>query len=335
MDKNVERRRATSRIWQYANRERMNASVNLSHRNLRSTFLTMYGSKCSCPGCSEVNQWFLTLDHVNDDGCLARSQGKQNLHIYRDAVNEYRPDLYRILCFNCNCGRSRNGKICPHVGVGKSTSFRKYKSKLTATQIQKIRSRYKRWDRKNGIQALAKDYNVGSEAIENVVLEDRQKIKQMRSNKALLRKQETYDRFFKMYGDKCACPGCGETNRSFLTLDHVVSNKKLPVSKRKKGLKAYREALREFKPDLFQVLCYNCNCAKNRNKETCPHLEIKGKRNIELNQKNKLNVEQVEEIRKTHKQYCRTHGTRALARLYNVCTQTIEDVVYNRSWKDV
>ena len=41
------------------------------------------------------------------------------------------------------------------------------------------------------------------------------------------------------------------------------------------------------------------------------------------------------EIRKTHKQYSRTCGTRNLARRFGVCNQTIEDVVYNRSWKGV
>ena len=24
------------------------------------------------------------------------------------------PDTIQILCFNCNCGRARNGGICPH-----------------------------------------------------------------------------------------------------------------------------------------------------------------------------------------------------------------------------
>ena len=335
VDNNVERRKARDAEWQQNNRDRVNASINQSHQKLRNDFFVMYGGKCACSGCSENNQWFLTLDHINNDGHQSRAQGKQNLHIYRDAVNEYRPDLFQPMCFNCNCGKNRNGKICPHVGVGNSSSFRKYGSKLTTKQIQEIQGRYRQWDRENGIEALAKDYNVCSETIGNFVLSGRRKIMQKRSDAAWTRKQRIHDKFFEMYGNKCACPGCNEKNKGFLTLDHVISNNSMPVDKRKKGLKAYRDAIREYRPDLYQVLCYNCNCAKNRNDEVCPHIEIKEKETIELNQKNKLTTEHVIEIRKTHKQYSRTYGTRNLARRFGVCNQTIEDVVYNRSWKNV
>jgi hypothetical protein len=55
----------------------------------------------------------LTLDHVNSDG----SKHRQNLadnQIMANAVANYQPELYQILCYNCNCGRSANGGICPH-----------------------------------------------------------------------------------------------------------------------------------------------------------------------------------------------------------------------------
>ena len=29
------------------------------------------------------------------------------------------PDFLQILCFNCNCGRNRNGGICPHMEAAK------------------------------------------------------------------------------------------------------------------------------------------------------------------------------------------------------------------------
>lgn len=31
--------------------------------------------------------------------------------------NEF-PDGFQILCFNCNCGRHRNGDVCPHKTKG-------------------------------------------------------------------------------------------------------------------------------------------------------------------------------------------------------------------------
>jgi hypothetical protein len=75
------------------------------------TFLSMYGGKCVC--CGQDEPRFLTLDHVNSDG----SKHRQNLadnQIMANAVANYQPELYQILCYNCNCGRSANGGICPH-----------------------------------------------------------------------------------------------------------------------------------------------------------------------------------------------------------------------------
>jgi len=85
VDNNVERRKARDAEWQQNNRDRVNASINQSHQKLRNDFFVMYGGKCACSGCSENNQWFLTLDHINNDGHQSRAQGKQNLHIYRDS----------------------------------------------------------------------------------------------------------------------------------------------------------------------------------------------------------------------------------------------------------
>jgi hypothetical protein len=70
--------------------------------------------------------------------------------------------------------------------------------------------------------------------------------------------------FIEMYGNKCAC--CGEKQIEFLTLDHIDYSKK---GKGETGSKAYMKALAEYRPDLYQVLCYNCNCARRHG--ICPH----------------------------------------------------------------
>lgn len=49
------------------------------------------------------------------------------------------------------------------------------------------------------------------------------------------------------FGGKCQC--CGETDHRFLTLDHINGRK-----------------------DKFQILCFNCNCAKGIY-GICPHQE--------------------------------------------------------------
>jgi len=72
--------------------------------------LAMYGERCIC--CGESNPRFLTLDHIQNDGYLERSTNPLNR--WRTALKKYDPVRYQILCYNCNCGKERNGGICPH-----------------------------------------------------------------------------------------------------------------------------------------------------------------------------------------------------------------------------
>lgn len=77
--------------------------------------LQHYGAKCSC--CGETERMFLTLDHVNNDGYQHRlpSGGRMKAEkLYRWLILNNFPEGYQILCWNCNCGKHRNGGICPH-----------------------------------------------------------------------------------------------------------------------------------------------------------------------------------------------------------------------------
>lgn len=83
---------------------------------LRLEVFNAYGGPhCQC--CGEDEILFLTIDHINDDGAAHRktlprtySGGKFYKWLKR---NKY-PSGFRVLCFNCNCGRQRNGGVCPH-----------------------------------------------------------------------------------------------------------------------------------------------------------------------------------------------------------------------------
>jgi len=77
-------------------------------------FIAMYGSICIC--CGESDPRFLTLDHVKDDGNIHRKDFACN-QIMAVAIKQHRPDLYQILCYNCNCGKSSNGGTCPHKDI--------------------------------------------------------------------------------------------------------------------------------------------------------------------------------------------------------------------------
>lgn len=71
-----------------------------------------YGNKCSC--CGESEPKFLSLDHVNGGGTQERKTKGGPVAPYRIAIQENFPATYRLLCYNCNQGRERNGGICPH-----------------------------------------------------------------------------------------------------------------------------------------------------------------------------------------------------------------------------
>ena len=87
-------------------------------QNLKLQVIAAYGGACSC--CGEIDPRFLTVDHVNGGGTKHREETKGKL--YRWVRNNNFPTSIQILCFNCNCGRSVNGGICPHKDQHKSST---------------------------------------------------------------------------------------------------------------------------------------------------------------------------------------------------------------------
>lgn len=76
------------------------------------------GYECSC--CGESVKEFLTLDHINNDGSKHRKTIRGSA-IYNWAKQNNFPPIFQVLCFNCNCGRARNGGVCPHVESASKT----------------------------------------------------------------------------------------------------------------------------------------------------------------------------------------------------------------------
>lgn len=82
--------------------------------------LAHYGGKCSCDcGCTERVPKFLTLDHADNDGAAQRSSGgwrhQSGWRRFINVPEERWPTRLRLMCWNCNCGRARNGGICPRI----------------------------------------------------------------------------------------------------------------------------------------------------------------------------------------------------------------------------
>jgi hypothetical protein len=68
------------------------------------------------------------------------------------------------------------------------------------------------------------------------------------------------------YGGACAC--CGEATPEFLTVDHV--NNDGAQHRREGATNIYRWLVRNDFPPGFQLLCWNCNAAKQFS-SGCPH----------------------------------------------------------------
>ena len=96
-----------SEEWKEKNRKHKRAYS----KRIRELILQRYGSRCTCCGETEVK--FLTIDHVERDGAEHRRKVAKNLY-YKSIALDVDVKRYRILCFNCNCGREKNGGICPH-----------------------------------------------------------------------------------------------------------------------------------------------------------------------------------------------------------------------------
>ena len=96
------------------------------------------------------------------------------------------------------------------------------------------------------------------------------------------------DSVFAAYGGyKCAC--CGETEPTFLTIDHIGDNGSYHRREMSKAGEDYRSAtgyktycwiIRNGFPAGFQVLCANCNHGRFRNHGICPHKRSEGSTTI-------------------------------------------------------
>ena len=98
----------------------------------------------------------------------------------------------------------------------------------------------------------------------------------IKDNLALCQKRSKIrDEVFAAYGGyKCVC--CGETEPSFMTLDHIDNDgadfrRKIAGKRTAAGYRTYIWLKKNSYPANIQVLCMNCNHGKRMNKGICPH----------------------------------------------------------------
>lgn len=85
------------------------------------------------------------------------------------------------------------------------------------------------------------------------------------------RRLKLKEEVFSHYGKQCAC--CGETEESFLTIDHVNNDgaEHRRLRGRGTGAAIYLDIIRRGFPPDFEIACYNCNCGRAKTKGVCAH----------------------------------------------------------------
>ena len=100
--------------WNMNNKERVKQKQREKNHENRLKIIDFYSKgtrSCSC--CGEKELTFLTIDHIDGGGTQHRKEVPAS-NLSRWLIKNNFPEGYDILCFNCNCGRYKNGGICPH-----------------------------------------------------------------------------------------------------------------------------------------------------------------------------------------------------------------------------
>lgn len=106
----------------------------------------------------------------------------------------------------------------------------------------------------------------GCESCSSIKVEKNKLIKnrnEKKRNRDLMIKHNVIDK----YGGVCLC--CGESEKLFLTIDHVNNDGKID----RDGYFYYRLYKNDLRNDL-QVMCFNCNLGRSINNGVCPHKHI-------------------------------------------------------------
>ena len=171
-------------------------------------------------------------------------------------------------------------KVCPQCGKQKSLKeyYRDKKRKYRVSYLCKLCSQKRRhshtllWREKNKKIGLC--ISCGKRLIDIKHSKNYcSKCLIRKSTQQKIRRQKMKDEVFKHYGGyKCVC--CGETEPLFLTMDHINGggrkHRRL-VTNGKGGVHFYKWLKKNNYPNEYQILCFNCNSGRYRNKGICPH----------------------------------------------------------------
>lgn len=105
----IQQRHDQKRYDTPARQEQRNKARWRRHVRLRIQVIEQYGGRCNFCPCTQFEH--LTIDHIDGSGKTHRAEiGRTYGNIYEFlARTEYRPDLYRLLCWNCHMAMTRYG----------------------------------------------------------------------------------------------------------------------------------------------------------------------------------------------------------------------------------
>lgn len=217
----------------------------IKYLNNRKDFINYFGSKCNC--CNN-NVWqFLTLDHINNDGASDR-KNKKHIRMSNFSIFSKNEDMskFQSLCMNCNYSKGHNG-FCSHSIKNKSLNCVSCNEILTDKNSNKIYREYNY----SLCDLCMSDYSLSKKTIID-------KSRKIRKKKDILTVKKN---IIDAYGGSCKC--CGESDFSFLTIDHVFGGgRRENRDINKFGIDFYRWLKKNNYPqNEYQLLCYNCNCS--------------------------------------------------------------------------
>ena len=105
------------REYHWKHRESQNQKMRERKLRIKVEVINHYSNgKNNCKCCGENRIVFLTLDHINGGGIKHKKEIniKGGTAFYEWIIKNIFPEGFQILCYNCNCGRDKNGGICPH-----------------------------------------------------------------------------------------------------------------------------------------------------------------------------------------------------------------------------
>ncbi len=133
-------------------------------------------------------------------------------------------------------------------------------------------AKHKEWKRNNPDKVRAYARNISDRVRQNRkkwMSNNEEKVKgYFRKSRKKCRK-ELKDKVINAYGGKCVC--CNESNKEFLTIDHINGNGKEHRKQFTNTTQIYRELERLGWPkDNYRLLCMNCNWSRGLH-GYCPH----------------------------------------------------------------